>query len=121
LDVEETPYEHLRQHGPVYAHGHHYEVKEEVGGRDHQYLKPIHFIIEEPMHEESHKTFHGREMGYMYPEQSDPRYHPSEHFDSYGGPAYEGLRHGETFGPHHEADKFDLRRAEGQEFREMHA
>ena len=53
----------------------------------------MHFIIEEPMHEEHHHTFHGREIGYVYRDHADS--HHDTHKDLYMSAPSHGV-HGET-------------------------
>ena len=100
------PYEH---------HGHRYEIKEndQVELYDHegalvatQEHEGAHFIIEEPMHEHSHETFHGREQGYMYREHGDEHVHG--HLDYHTEEPRHGIRHGETFAAHHMADQYEV-------------
>ena len=57
------------------------------------------------MHEESTRTFHGREQGYMYRDHSHEKIEPlGYHVEE----PFHGVRHGETFGPdHHAVDHFE--------------
>ena len=54
----------------------------------------MHFRFEEPIHEEHHQTFHGREQGYMYPVHEEV-----VHTDP-----MRDIRGGETFGPAHRTE-----------------
>ena len=109
VTVAAEPYDH---------HGVHYEVDEDLGGMVHyehgrhgyehmvhEEHDPVHFVMEEPMHEVSHETFHGRELGYMYREQEDE--HPFGHI-GYHEEAGFGTHHGETYGPHVDGDRYEM-------------
>ena len=67
---------------------------------------PMHFKFEEPIQEEHHQTFHGRERGYMYPVHEEV-----VHTDP-----MRDIRGGETFGPeHHIEDMLESYRRVEQE------
>ena len=69
---------------------------------EHEY-EPKEFILEEPMHEVSRETFHGREVGYTYHEP----HHKHGEYGYYVDEPLHGVRHGETYGPHHAEDEFE--------------
>ena len=58
------------------------------------------------MHEESHETFHGREIGYTYKAHDTERAHG--HLGFHTAEAEHGIRHGETFGTHYRADEYEV-------------
>ena len=72
----------------------------------HHITPAHHFIIEEPMVEESRPTFHGREMGYMYRVHDTDTAHG--HLDFHDDEPLHGVRHGETFGSHHIEDHYEV-------------
>lgn len=55
---------------------------------------------------QEHKTFHGREPGYMYREHGDES--ARGHLDSETIEPYYGVRHGETYGSHKAGDKYEM-------------
>lgn len=125
VSVEETPFEHVHHDSHHDSRDepekqHRFEVTEtaEYGGLDHDYYhhrEPVHFIVEEPMHEEHHETFHGRELGYVYREHPEERDHG--HLAFHADEPEHGIRHGETFGkPHRKEDKYESTKGELHDF-----
>ncbi len=114
VSVEETPFEHVIpvRHDPrdEPERLHRFEVTEtaESYGYDpdiYHHRDPVHFIVEEPMHEEASKTFHGREPGYVYKEHPEIYHHG--HLGFHAEEPMKGIRHGETFGKSKKAAKVD--------------